>query len=284
MLGLIVFVLVSTVAGAVPSESVDDELTGEHLVPLFLDQVGTYALDEVNPRDDRPLADARYLDEGDGSPIQIALTYGEEAAERYRSLRAQIVRDEEDPGELEVDGQRFILLESRRDISALRYVDGFLIVTRIARAAVRPGEDFVPTEDYLTRFLEDFDAQRLSEWEPPVEAAREAAVAVDIPDCLDMECFDEYVSACEAAQVVAPGPGQNANAVYTVEQPTDNGQCRLSFVFFDNPNPEWEDEPLYFNVDPEESFVETGREAVSACLDGEGEKHGCEGPLLEVIE
>lgn len=91
MLGLIVFVFMSTLIGAMPSKGVDDELTGDHLVPLFLDQVGTCALYEGNPREDTPLADARYLHEGAGNPIRVALTYEEEAADRYRSLCAQIV-------------------------------------------------------------------------------------------------------------------------------------------------------------------------------------------------
>lgn len=283
VLGLTALFLAVSVVGATPSENVDDELTGKHLVPLFLDQVGSYSMNEVNPRDDTPLASARYQHEGDGMPIDIALTYGTEAAERYRTLRAQIVRDNEDPGTLEVDGRRFIVLKSSK-IAALSFFDGFLVVARIERAAVRPGEDPVSSEESLATFLESFDAQRLSEWEPPVDVARIEEPRADTPDCLGMECFDEYVSTCEAARVVTPGPDRNMNAVYRVERPTDNGQCRMSFVLVDSPNPEWEDKPLYFTVDPEESFEEIGRDAISTCLEGQGEKHNCEGPLLDVLE
>lgn len=285
VLGLTIALLALAAAWTVPSQAFDDELTGEHLVALLPEEVDAFTLDQVNAQDSDAAVHGVYQPEGEGEPINIQLAYGEDAGEQYRQVRARLVQAEMDTEDLPVQDRTFTAARAGNDFIALAFFDQFFVLAGYEN--LDADVDWEALESTLVAFLEAFDPDRLAEWTPPegLDYAIEE-VEADVTDCYDMKCFGEHVSRCAEAQIIVPGPGPGRNlmVMYTVEGPADNDQCQLSLVFTDNPNPDFEDTPLYFTIDPDADWEEVGRDVVEECFGGDREAYNCEGPLLELMQ
>lgn len=284
---LAALLLIFTVAWPLPSQALGNELTGEHLEPLLPETVDGYTRENVDAEDDEANVQAVYQSEAEERPITLTLAYGADAATLYRQLRAHIVRAEAETDDLTVQDRTFAVAQARSNLHALRYSDHFLIVAsyRNLDADVDPAE----LHSTIAAFFESFDLNRLAEWEPPEGVEYEVDENVptgtgNVANCYDMECFEEHVSHCEEAQMIG-ALGRRVTVMYTVEEPVEPNQCRLSFVFTDNPNPDFEDTPLYFTIALEDGFAEEDlKNVMEDCFEGEGESYNCEGPLLDLME
>lgn len=179
--------------------------------------------------------------------------------------------------ELSVHGQRFVAADVGSQFIVMAYFDHFLVGVSV--------EDMDDPKSAAADFLEKVGVERFAEWSPPEDVEYTLAeMDTDISDCFDMECFSDYVSSCERARLVG-ALGRRVTAQYTVEEQVADDQCRLSLVFTDNPNPDWEGTPLYFTVDPTDGFtMKEIKGVMENCVEGDGEAYNCDGPLLELMK
>lgn len=268
-----------------PAEALDDELSGKHLESLVPEELAGYTLQEVDVQESSPTVRGSYkLESGLGS-VTLALSYGEQGAQRYQKTRGKLsmaaAQGEVNIHELSVQGQRFVAADVGSQFIVMAYFNDFLVGVSV-EAVERPGQDAEDPKSTAADFLEKVGVERFAEWSPPEDVEYTLAeVDTDVSDCFDVECFSEYVSSCERARLVG-ALGRRVTAQYTVEEQVADDQCRLSLVFTDNPNPEWEGTPLYFTVDPAEDFtMEEIKGVMENCVEGDGEAYNCEGPLLD---
>lgn len=252
------------------------------LMALFPQEVDAYTLETLSAEDEAVIEGA-FRPEAGEQLLEVTLAYGPAGAEMYRERRAAFANDGMETQELTIQGQPIVNFQRSDWMVSMAHFDGFLLLVRYRDMG--SNADMDELQQRQVEFFEAIDLERLAEWDPPeaMEQAESGATVVDGEDCFDLDCFDAHVARCEAAQIIMGGPGRGVSVVYSVEGSTDGGQCQLSFEFADNPNPEWEDAPLYFTVDPDESFEETGQEVLESCLEGNAEEHNCEGPLLELL-
>lgn len=277
-----------------PSQAFDDELSGSHLEPLVPENLDGYTLDEVDVKENSPTLRAVYQSESEDGSIRFTLSYGEDAAERYRRMRGSLslaaADGEIDTGEVSVQGRTVATARKRSELIAMTYFNHFLVgfTAREARVLEAPGGEKVDTtkglmdpEATLVDFLEKVDLDRLAEWSPPDEVEYTLG---NVPDCVEMECFREHFSRCETAQLTGT-LGRRITATYTIEEQLADDQCQMSLVFTDNPNPEWENTPLYFTMNPADGFsMDDVKGVIDDCVEGEGENYNCSGPLLDQME
>ena len=269
-------------AWTLPAQALDDELTGEHLEPLLPEAVSGFTLESIDSEVE-PTTRAEYRAEDGEASLTIAIAYGQPAADEYLETRGRLsmagAEGQAEIDEMLVGGRTFVGAQMGGGAQAImfKYFDGFLVGVQLQGA-----DD--PTS-ILTQLFDQGDLDQFSEWSPPEGAEYAAAddLHIEGTDCYSMECFDEHVSQCESARLVG-ALGRNVTAMYTIEDQLAGDQCQLSFVFADNPNPDWVGAPLYFTVDPTEGFSTDEVEAVmDACQEGD-EAYNCEGPLLELIQ
>lgn len=264
-----------------PAQALDDELSGKHLESLIPDDLAGYTLQEVDAQDSSPTVRGVYQAEANEGSITLVLTYGELGAERYQNMRGKLSlaasQGEAHVEELSVQNQSVIAADVGSESIAIAYFDHFLIGVSV--------EDMDDPKSAVADFLEKVGVERFAEWSPPEDVEYTLAeMDTDIHDCFDMECFSEYVSSCDRARLVG-ALGRRVTAEYTVEEQVADDQCRLSLVYTDNPNPEWEGTPLYFTVDPMDGFtMEEVKGVMENCVEGDGEAYNCDGPLLDVMK
>jgi len=279
-LGLIALLLAITLLGQHPAQAFDDELSGAHLKPLLPETLDGYTLKTVDVKESSPSVRGIYQSEADDATISFAISYGKDAADRYRKSRGKISlaagEGKMETGEISVQDRSLITAQMGSQLIAMAYYNHFLVGVR-AEGLDDPEATFVD-------FLKKVDLDRFADWSPPDDV--DYTLAETEPDaaaCVDMDCFSERVSQCEEGQLIG-ALGRRITARYAVEGAADNGQCRLSFVFLDNPNSDWKNTPLYFTVDSEAGFgMEVVKTVMEDCLEGDGEAYGCEGPLLDRV-
>ncbi len=273
--------LVFALSGPGTVHAVDDELSGEHLEPLVPENLTGYPLANVNVKKSSPAVRAEYRPDTEDASIRLVISYGKDAADDYRTLRGKMAlaaaEGEMDPDEVSVQGRTFVAFQMGDRSVAMAYFDHFLLGVNV--------EGLDAPKEAIVDFLEDVDLNRLSEWTPPenVEYALDDSGAA-VPDCFDAECFSDHLSRCEEARFVG-ALGRRITAAYTIEESLADDRCQVSLVYTDNPNPAWEDAPLYFTLDPAEGFsMETVKAVMEDCLNGDGDTYDCEGPLLEHMQ
>lgn len=263
------------------AQALDDELSGKHLESLIPDELAGYTLQEVDAQDSSPAVRGVYQSEADDGSLTLALSHGEQGAQRYQKTRGKLsmaaAQGKMNVEELSVQGQRFVAADVGSQYIVMAYFDHFLVGVSV--------EDVDDPKSAAADFLEKVGVERFAEWSPPEDVEYTLAeMDTDISDCFDMECFSEYVSSCERARLVG-ALGRRVTAQYTVEEQVADDQCRLSLVFTDNPNSEWEGTPLYFTVNPTDGFTMNEIKGVMEnCVEGDGEAYNCEGPLLELMK
>lgn len=276
---LISFLLTIALAWPSPTQAQNENLSGKHLQPLVPETLDGYSRNEVDVKESSPSVRGVYQSEADDATISFAISYGKDAADRYRKSRGKIslasAEGKMETGEVSVQGRSVITAQMGSQLIAMAYFNHFLVGVN-AKGLDAP-------EATLVDFLEKVGLDRFAEWSPPENV--DYTLAETEPDasaCVDMDCFSEHVTQCEEAQLIG-ALGRRVTARYAVEGPAENGQCRLSFVFTDNPNSDWENTPLYFTVDSEDGFgMKDVKTVMEACLEGDGEAYGCEGPLMDL--
>lgn len=276
--GLFALLFLFAVPWALSAQDHGEQLSGRHLESLLPDDLDGYTVADVTVQESSPSVLAIYQSDAGEESIRYAITYGKEAAERYRRSRGKIVLAEAEGkmevGEISVQDRTITVAQMGPKLIAMTYFNHFLVGAT--------AENLKDPEPALGDFFEKVGLDRFAEWSPPegVEYTVDETVT-DAPDCFDMDCFSEYVSRCERGQLVG-ALGRRITAKYTVEEQLADDQCRISLVYTDNPNSEWENTPLYFTVDPSEDFtMETVKAVMEECVEGEGASQNCEGPLLD---
>ncbi len=259
---------------------VTDDLTGEHLEPLIEEEIGTFTLSQARAMND---ASVQFVYETeDGVEIQMRMGYGADAADAYRELRGQLGMANPESHEIQVQGKDVTLLSVEGNLMASTFFDQWLIAGAFEGVDAEAGlEAFAET---ASAFFEAFDLERLAEWSPPEGVnVNLADVQTGVTDCYNMDCFGEAVAACEPAQLYGM-LGRNVTARYLVEEPVGADQCQVSFVFKDNPNDEWENQPMYFTLDRDGEFSQDLLMSImDECTEGDREAYNCDGPLLDLI-
>lgn len=82
--------------------------------------------------------------------------------------------------------------------------------------------------------------------------------------------------------------GRNLGGLYTVEEPTDDGKCMLSFKFTANPNDDFIGKKVFFAVEDDAdaagNFQEDIMGPMQACMEGDEDAAHCSGPLLDLMQ
>ncbi len=107
-------------------------------------------------------------------------------------------------------------------------------------------------------------------------------ITVDLTTTIDcgaeVSCFDEKFAACEPSTMTSDASGWVAVS-YEITGPADYG-CAVTMIYTTNPNPEWQDKPLYCVYDNSKDFESAMMEAVEAAMETDGY---CSGPLNDVF-
>lgn len=267
-------------AAATPADSgvaADDEPSGSPLEPLVPETLNGYALNEVDAMNGRPLVRAQYQPETDEGRISFAISYGKDAADRYRELRGRAAlaaaEGELAPDTVSVQGRTVFTFHSDDRSVASAYFDHFFLGIY--------AEGLGASENPSVDLLKAVDLDRFAEWSPPDDVDYTLAeTEPDASSCIGMDCFSERVTQCEEGQLIGALDGRAVR--YAVEGPAGSGQCRLSFVLTDGRNEDLENAPLYFTVDSEGGFsLQELKTAMEACFEGDGKAYDCEGPFLD---
>jgi len=98
-------------------------------------------------------------------------------------------------------------------------------------------------------------------------------------DCgAEASCFDEKFAACEPSTMTSDASGWVAVS-YEITGPADEG-CAVTMIYTTNPNPEWQDKPLYCVYDNTKDFEVAMMEAFESAMNTDGY---CSGPLNDVF-
>lgn len=98
-------------------------------------------------------------------------------------------------------------------------------------------------------------------------------------DCgSDPSCFDEKFTACEPSTMMSDVGGWVAGS-YEITEPSGNG-CAVTMMYTTNPNPEWENLPLYCVLDNTKDFETASQEAWLGAFSTEGY---CTGPFNDMF-
>lgn len=246
------------------------------LARYFPATIGNFTVNSIRPDDEDLTVKAEYQQSDQEDPVNVLVTYGDDAARRYNQLQLSLFENE--PTEMEVDNTSFDVLEMDDDIVAFKYDDHWLITVGYSDIDQENKEDL---HQQLANFLNSFQPNQLANFEAPENYEMDFTGEKDGTKlCLGLDCFDEQISKCEPAQF--GGRLQyRLGVMYKIEEPSGDNQCRLSFEYTRNPNSDLEEQPLYFLMNREDSFLESGRDIIEDCLEGNTEL--CEGPLLDII-
>lgn len=247
------------------------------LAGFFPIDAGSYYISSFDPDDEDLNVRAQYHHPDHIDPVNVAVEYGDGAAEQYNQF--QLMLFEHDIDRFEITGLPFDIFEDDGNMAAFSYMDGLLM----AALYQNPEEEDVDAlHEQLVDFFTEFEPATFAGWEPPEDYEMEFTGEVDgVPFCLDMECFDDHIARCEPGKF-GGNISWNLGVMYSVEEPAGEDQCRLSLEYTDNPNSDWEEQPLYFTMDRGESFRDSAQDILDDCTEGTGD-HGCDGPLLDVI-
>ena len=248
------------------------------LTELFPIDFGEYKIVSFDPETEDMEVAAGYEHTEEGHQVGISLRYGDDAAQQYN--RYQLMSTQEDRFEFEFQGMRFNAVEVQNNFIGFSYQDDMLI-----ELALRDPDDFEDSDariSKVTGFLEQFDTDALLAWNPPDDYEMEFDGTFDdgAVHCLDPECMDDHLAQCEEAGF-GGNLGMGMAVKYRIEE-ADGDQCRMSMTYLANrSNDELEDEPMYFYLDRDGSFVDQGLDRVEECIEGESED--CYGPMLDIM-
>ena len=274
---LILFLVVGFAASNAFAQ--DGDITGEDLEGLLPETLGSTTLQEANPHSEARVAGV-YADEEAGVQMRVVLGFGaivDEVMPGLSSMQMMGATEADDwhAEEWSIDGQTVNYMRVDGNGVAFSLVDQFFLLVMA---------EGVDDPDVLRSAMEDFDFGQLAEWEAPGEYTTHS-LSPEV--CLTIDCFADRVASCEAGQMGGE-LGRNLGGLYTVEEPTDDGQCLLSFMFTANPNDELIDKKMFFPVstdaDVKGNFQEDVMGPMEECMDGESDSDHCSGPLLDMMQ
>ena len=270
----LVFVLCSTTAVAQ-----DNALTGGDLEPLFPETLAFTTLQEVEPAPEGEglVAYGLYTDENTDTEFRMGIYLGKSVDQVAALDEMRIMRpaqaDDWRAENWSIQGHTVSYTHMDGSSGAFALIDQFMI----AMLARNFGD-----ADAMRALIEDIDFSQLEEWESPGEYAPHS-MSPDI--CLTVDCFADRVAACDAGQVGVDFDGVEAKGFFTVQEPTGDGSCLLSFVYSAHPHELMVDQKVLFPVDTEAdvfgNFMESVLMPMMNCISGESDSDHCGGPLLE---
>ncbi len=247
------------------------------LIGYIPKEVGSFNIVSLRREDEELLASGKYQQSGEEDEFYLLLNYGDEAAKKYN--RFQLALFENKSTQHEVDGLSFRLAELNNRIVAFTYIDDLLIAAYYRE----PEQDIETIQQQLIDFLAGFEPGRLTDFQSPEDYEMEFTSEVNgTKRCLGIKCFEQQLKQCNSAQF-GGRIQRRLGAIYEIEGSSGDSSCRLSFQYTRNPNSDLEDQPLYFTMDRNESFLEAGPDIVEECLEGDSESRNCEGPLLKML-
>jgi ankyrin repeat protein len=111
-----------------------------------------------------------------------------------------------------------------------------------------------------------------------LEQGRNEATGPGLPDD-----FEAAFTSCTAGPTMSASLAPlDVRVRYDIVGPVDTG-CRVSMTFEANPNPEWENQPLEFTLDPSRPLEGQLQEGVMSCMSGAKRRFDCGGPLMELL-
>lgn len=240
---------------------------------------GKFTVESFNPDDDELEVKSKYAFAGSEKPISFNVVYGKEAAKNYNRYQFAAFEKEEQLRTIDIGALAFEVVDLEKRVLATHYHDQLLITVMM----VKPENKNASTDiiDDMEDFLVGFDAEQFADWEAPenYEEAFDDTTDDGTKICLSPKCMDEYLSKCKPA-VFAGRLNYSLGVMYKIEEARGD-RCRISMTYTRNPNDEWENKPLYFYLEPGESFKNGAKKKIKECLEGNGSN--CEGPLLDVI-
>ena len=253
------------------------DMTSEDLEPLFPETLGNATLQEIKPAPEGEglVAVGEYTDERTGADFSVTLYFGKDVNQAAFLSEPQISRpaqaDDWHAEHWSMQGHTVSYMHADGASGGFALIDQFTVFL-----LARDGADV----DTVQAMMEDVDFNQLHDWEAPG-----AYTAHDLsPDmCLTIGCFADRVASCEAGQVGI----ESVQALFTVQGPTDDGSCLLSFAYTEHARAQESmlGQELFFPVRANADVVGNFREAVfmpaMACMSGESDSEHCGGPLLE---
>jgi hypothetical protein len=250
------------------------------LAGYFPSSFGKFTVESFNPDDDELEVKSKYAVAGSEKPLYFNVVYGKEAAKNYNRYQFAAFEKEEKLRTIDFGTLTFEVLDIGERILAAHYDDQLLLT-----ATMRKDENTKTASGVINDmkdFLAGFEVEQFADWEAPehYEETFDGTMDDGTKICLSPKCIDEYLSKCKPAVFVGR-LNYSLGVMYKIEGSQGN-RCRISMTYTANPNDEWEDKPLYFNVKSGENFKNVVREKVKNCL--EGNASNCEGPLMELIK
>ncbi len=243
----------------------------------FPREIGNYVLSNFNSDESNLNFVGFYNNRDTESQVVASVRYGMGAAQQYN--RYHIAGFEEDMQTHTIDGVDFFGLTVRNSYMV------FAMLNEVMFEAALPETDDPENHDTnvaeLTNVIEAFDVAQFRSWEAPERFATDVELMVDgYPICLAPYCMDGKLQTCEAA-VFRGRLNWNLEVTYRIEDEAGPGHCRMYMEYSRNPNDDWEDKPLYFNIPRDATFRDDIMGLVTDCM--EGRNPDCEGPLLDEL-
>lgn len=250
------------------------------MVRLMPVETENYNLYRLHGNPDNLRIGAEYHHHSDPGSMRLSMVYGDEAVEQYNRFQL-IMFEEEEYVSLQSDDITFSVLEDRNEFISFGFVDNRLIQLNAREVEL---EELIVMKQKVSTFLDEFPLDQLTTWQAPddYEMDFEGTLSDGTTLCLDPYCFDEYLPECERA-AFGGEVSWNLGVLYTIEEAVDDQYCRISMHYTDNPNSDVVELPMYFNMNRNDSFKESGMDIVETCMEGNLDAHNCNGPLLEYL-
>lgn len=256
----------------------EQAVSSEDLTPLFPETLGDATLQEVKPAPEGEglVAVGEYTEERTGADFSVVLSFGKDVNQAAFLSEPQIFRpaqaDDWHAEHWSMQDHAVSYMHADGESGAFALIDQFMVVL-----LARDGADV----DTVQAMMQDVDFNQLHDWDAP-GAYTAHDLGADI--CLTIDCFADRVAACEAGQVGI----ESVQGLFTVQGPTDDGSCLLSFAYTAHAQaPESIlGQELFFPVRASADVFGSFREAIfmpmMACMSGESDSAHCGGPLLEL--
>jgi hypothetical protein len=249
------------------------------LAGYFPESFGKFTVESFSPDDDELEVKSKYAVSGRKEPIIFNVVYGEEAAQIYNKYQFTMFKKEAQLLSFNLDELTFDGAVMNESVIAAHYNDQLLITASMKKD--ENNEEVTAIINEIENFLSGFNVSRFLDWESPENYSKEFDDTMDdgTKICLDTQCMDAHIERCEPAAFTGR-LNYRLGVIYKIEG-TREDQCHMSMTYTANPNDEWEDKPLYFYVQPGESFKTVVKEKIKECI--EGNSSNCHGPLMDVI-
>jgi hypothetical protein len=114
------------------------------------------------------------------------------------------------------------------------------------------------------------------------DSVAKSTISTDVTtavSCGSADCFDQHFSNCTPATMAADANGVGA-ILDTIIGPASGG-CSVTFMYTQNPNPVWVNQPMTCTFDNQIDFKTSFYNTFDAVV--QGEQTNCSGPLVAIL-